>query len=236
MGGTIKINANDTVRQSIIEAKLSCFCDRNPYIDLSNIDSRQTGCIEKIRLSTDGTDIKLDIYCPNASTYPVAFSVDFEGFFTVITPVINSTPLTKCTTNSVNNKDIKSTNFVATSNDWYSIATEKTSTGYCVAGKIQIECRDSIGYSIFEVVFQGNQSNISTPVIVNKSMITRSPITQVRISRDSSHVKLDVYCATAASQNATINIIYGEFGEYTRILNPVGGSTALTTESLTASV
>lgn len=224
MAGKIRLNSKDGAgRVTVCEAHIN-----STFIDIYNVGILfGAGAITQIRRRGVSGDSFIDIYFPTATTNPVTFTADFEGFFTPVTPAIASeTGVTAFGTKAIVIPAINEVAFDATVNGYYTLATQVgKSFGFALYGKATIEVSSSSGYAVFDIAFKNTTTLTASNVF--KSAVT--PVNDVRMTSDASNIHLDINLVSAATATATVKIRFDRYGIYSAVTAPAAGAAALTT-------
>ena len=96
--GVVNISAVDTVGQiTLAKTYVDSICNEVPAVTVAYSVKRMGGAVPQIRVSTDATNVAIDLSLASATSYPVTLSLDFEGMFTIQTPTAGATALTNST-------------------------------------------------------------------------------------------------------------------------------------------
>lgn len=225
LGGKIRLNSKDSAgRVTVCEAQIN-----STFIDLYNIGILVgAGAITQIRRRVVSGDSFIDFYFPSATTNPVTFTADFEGFFTPVIPsaIASDTGSSSFNTKAIVIPTVSEISFDATVNGYYTLAIQVAkSFGFVLYGKATVEVSNSAGYVVFDIVFKN--ASILTAANVFKSAV--SPVNDVRVTGDASNVHLDINLTNAATNTTTVKIRFDKYGLYSVVMAPVSGAVELTT-------
>ena len=231
IAGKIKVNSQFKSSGSVtmFESNLSMLS--NGVIDVSGFGSRIYQVIDKIRLAKDSSNkVYLDFHFKDSSTYPATIDIEFQGFFNVIQPTLANTSYVTEFYKEITSPPLDTKNtFIANTNNYYTIARQSISPlGYQMAGKCTILAENLGGYVCLDCLIQASPGTMGTLTVTKVYSNGTRPITNVRISGDSSSkINLDLEFRNAQTYATTVKIKFDDFGYYTINPIPIGGVNSL---------
>lgn len=233
IAGKIKVTSQFKSNSSVtlFESNLSML--KNGLIDVCGFGNRMNQSIDQIRLAKDTNDkVYLDFHFKDGSNYPATLNIEFEGLFNVVQPtLVNTTPTyTTEVCKKIEYPPLSTENtFIANTNDYYTIATQIISpVGFQIAGKCTILAENAHGYICLDCIVQASPGTMGQLTITKIYSNGTNPISNVRLSGDSSaKINLDLEFKNAQTYETTVKIKFDDFGYYTINQSPIGGISSL---------
>lgn len=230
INGKLIITGSDSIgRYTLAEVDVKCNLNSLGTANIISCTQKSGGVITDIRLSSNASNIIVEVNCPNASTSNATkVNIEYRG---CITPCSATTTTTLSNPATIKLSSLVNTKFSYTlaTTGWYTIASEKSiGVQSAIVALLKINAYAAGMYSKFDLlVAQRYNSDTNRQLTqLNTALAVALPITKVRISRDETNslVNLDVYCNVA---NTTFNV--ESDGCINLLSSPKSNATELTT-------